>query len=175
MLPPAADMLDVSSSRHDGVHRMHDFRRAVVACVLLFGALAARPTCADVVGTPAHEAQSRAAEVDWAHAQAYDIILTEFHFAPSRIVLRHGQPYALRLENKGRFRHTFTAPEFFHAVAFRPGEAATEVEQSGGSFSLAAGEVEEIDFVPLQAGTYPLDCTKPLHGLFGMTGDIIVE
>jgi uncharacterized cupredoxin-like copper-binding protein len=76
----------------------------------------------------------------------------------------------LRLENTGRLRHTFTAPEFFRAVAFRPGEAATEAEQSGGSLSLPAGEVEEIDLVPLQPGTYAVECTKPLHGLFGMTG-----
>jgi uncharacterized cupredoxin-like copper-binding protein len=33
----------------------------------------------------------------------------------------------------------------------------------------------EIEFVPLQAGIYALECTKPLHGLFGMTGDIVVE
>ena len=154
---------------------MHEFRHTVVACVLLFGALAARPSCADVVGPPPTEAQVRAAEVDWTHAQHYDIILSEFHFAPSRIVLQHGEPYALRLENGGRFRHTFTAPGFFRAVVFRPGGAATEAEQSGGSLSLAAGEVEEIEFVPLQAGTYALECTKPLHGLFGMTGDIVVQ
>ena len=43
------------------------------------------------------------------------------------------------------------------------------------SLSLAAGEVEEIELVPLQAGTYAVECTKPLHGLFGMTGDIVVE
>ena len=99
------------------------------------------PSCADVVGPPRAEAQAHAAEVDWTHAQHYDVILSEFHFAPSQIVLRHGEPYGLRLENRGRFRHTFTAPEFFRAVAFRPGEAATEAEQSGGSLSVAAGEV----------------------------------
>jgi uncharacterized cupredoxin-like copper-binding protein len=153
---------------------MHAFRHAVVACVLLFGALAGRLSCADVVGPPPEE-QVRAAEVDWTHAQPYDVIFSEFHFAPSRIVLQHGEPYALRLENRGRFRHTFTAPEFFRAVAFRPGRAASEAGQPGGSLSLAAGEVEEIDFVPLQAGTYALECTKPLHGLFGMTGDIVVQ
>jgi uncharacterized cupredoxin-like copper-binding protein len=154
---------------------MYDLRHAVVACVLLFGALAARPSCADVVGPPPAEAQARAPEVDWTHAQPYDIILTEFHFAPSRIVLQHGQPYVLRLENKGRFRHTFTAPEFFRALAFRPGETAAKAEQLGGSLSVGAGEVAEIDFVPLQAGTYALECTKPFHSLFGMTGDIVVE
>jgi uncharacterized cupredoxin-like copper-binding protein len=153
---------------------MHSSRHAAVFCVLLFGALAGRSLCADVVGPPP-EAQVGAADVDWTHARHYDIILSEFHFAPSRIVLQHGEPYALRLENRGRFRHTFTAPEFFRAVAFRPGGASTEGEQPDGSLSLAAGEVREIEFIPLQAGTYALECTKPLHGLFGMTGDIIVQ
>jgi uncharacterized cupredoxin-like copper-binding protein len=154
---------------------MHAFRHVVVAYVLLFGGLAARPSCADVIGPPPAKAQARAAEVDWTHAQHYDVILSEFHFAPSRIVLQHGEPYMLRLENTGRLRHTFTAPEFFRAVAFRPGEAATEAEQSGGSLSLPAGEVEEIGLVPLQPGTYAVECTKPLHGLFGMSGDIVTQ
>ena len=153
---------------------MHDFRNAVLACVLLFGALNARLSCADVVGATS-EAPPRPSEVDWTHAQHYDVMLSEFHFAPSRIILQRGQPYALRLENKGRFRHTFTAPEFFRSVAFRGAGDATETERSEGSFSLAAGDVKEIDVLPLQAGTYPLECTKPLHGLFGMTGDIVVQ
>ena len=153
---------------------MHDFRYAIVACVLLFGGLAGRPSCADPVKGPTPEAQPSATDVDWTHTRYYDIILDEFHFAPSRIVLRHGEPYAFRLENRGRFRHTFTAPEFFRAITFGPG-VANEAEQAAGGFSLAAGEVKEIELVPLQAGTYPLECTKPLHGVFGMTGDIIVQ
>jgi uncharacterized cupredoxin-like copper-binding protein len=154
---------------------MHGLRLAVVgACVLVLGALAARPACADASGT-APGAPAGAAEVDWTRAQPYDVMLTEFHFAPSRIVLRQGEPYALRLENAGRFRHTFTAPEFFRTVAFRPGGAGTPAEESGGSLSIAAGEVEEIDLVPLQAGTFSLECSKPLHGFFGMTGEIVVQ
>jgi uncharacterized cupredoxin-like copper-binding protein len=153
---------------------MREFRHTVVAYVLLLGVLAPRPPSADMV-SPSPEAQMRPAEVDWTHMQHYNIILNEFHFAPSRIVLQHGKPYALQLENTGRFRHTFTAPEFFRAVAFKPGEAATEAENSDGSLSLGAGEIEEIEFVPLRAGTYALECTKPLHGLFGMTGDIVVQ
>jgi uncharacterized cupredoxin-like copper-binding protein len=163
-----------SSSRRAEVHRMHGLRLAVVACVSLLGALGARSSCAEV-GSLSPGVQAGAAEVDWTRAQPYDVILTEFHFAPTRIVLRHGEPYALRLENAGRFRHTFTAPEFFRAVAFRPGGAGTQAEQSGGSLSIAAGEVEEIDLVPLQAGTFSLECSKPLHGLFGMTGEIVVQ
>lgn len=152
---------------------MRGLRLTVVADMLLVGAFVVQPASADVSGTPP-AAQAGAADVDWTRAQAYDVILTEFRFAPPRIVLRQGEPYALRLENERRFRHTFTAPEFFRAVAFRPGGAAPEAEQSG-SLSVAAGEVEEVDFVPLQVGTYSLECSKPLHGLFGMTGEIVVQ
>ena len=152
---------------------MHIFRLAAV-CAVLFGTLAGRPACAaEVGGSP--EAQVRAIEADWEQARHYHVILNEFHFAPSRIVLQQGDPYALRLENRGRFRHTFTAPEFFRAVTLRPGGAASEAEQSGGSLSIAPGEVVEIEFVPLQPAAYALECTKPLHGVFGMTGDIVVE
>ncbi len=151
---------------------MHAFRHLAVACVL--GVVAPRPSSAAVV-TPPSQAQARPEEADWTHARRFDIILSEFQFAPSEIAFRLGEPYVLRLENKGRFRHNFTAPAFFRTVAFRPGRAASEAEHSGGSFSLAAGEVQEIEFVPLQAGTYALECTKPLHGLFGMSGDIVVR
>lgn len=147
------------------------FERLAVA--LLLGVLAAIPWPAAAAGPPLTE-RARADDLDWARARHYDVALSEFHFNPVRITLERGQPYALRLENKGRFRHTFTAPAFFHTVVFRPGGAATEAETSGG-LSLGAGEVAEIEFVPLQAGTYAVECTKPLHGLFGMSGDILVQ
>jgi uncharacterized cupredoxin-like copper-binding protein len=151
---------------------MRGARDVVFCCLALFGALAAGPSSAAVAGTPS--AAAPAQEVDWTQVQAYDIVLTEFHFEPARIVLRQGLPYTLRLENQGGFRHTFTAPEFFRTVVFGPHGAATEAEQSGG-LSLAADEVKEVTLVPMQAGTYPLDCTKPMHGLFGMEGEIVVE
>lgn len=147
--------------------------RARVAYTLLLGTLTPIPSPAVTAG-PAATAQTRASDVDWARARHYDITLSEFHFAPSRITLQRGEPYALRLENKGRFRHTFTAPAFFRTVAFKPGGAATEAETTGG-LSLGANESAEIEFVPLRQGTYAVECTKPLHGVFGMSGDIVVQ
>lgn len=153
---------------------MHVFHYAAVICGVLAGAIAGRPACGGEIGASSN-ARERAIEADWTQARHYDVILGEFHYAPSRIVLQQGHAYALRLENNGRFRHTFTAPEFFRAVALSPGGSSSAVAQSGGSLDLAAGEVVELQFVPLQAGTYALGCTKPLHGLFGMTGEIVVE
>lgn len=150
---------------------MHELRYALVACVI--GALVPCPSSADVV-SPGPKAQVRPNDVDWTRARHYDITLSEFQFAPSRITLQRGDPYALKLENKGRLRHTFMAPAFFRAVVLRPGAAASEAAASGG-LSLGAGEVMEIDLVPSQPGTYALGCTRPLHGLFGMSGDIVVR
>lgn len=155
---------------------MRGYRHLAVACSLVLILIAPAPRLLGAeVATTSARAQARAEQADWAHARRLDIILSEFQFAPSEIAVDVGAPYVLRLENKGWFRHDFTAPAFFRSVAFGPGQSASEAQRSGGSFSLAPGEVQEIEFVPLQAGKYALECTKPLHGLFGMSGDIIVR
>ena len=103
-----------------------------------------------------------------------DIVLNEYSFTPSHLVLQADQPYALHLRNAGSTRHTFTAPEFFASVAFGPG-AADQIRADGGTVSVAAGESTAVDVVPLRPGTYPLTCERPLHSLFGMTGEIVVQ
>jgi uncharacterized cupredoxin-like copper-binding protein len=118
--------------------------------------------------------RSAPASADWARAQPYPVVLGEFHYEPAPIVLRVGQPYVLRLQNAGRFSHTFTAPSFFHAAQVRQDPAGKEAEASGGVV-LAAGKTMELGVLPLQAGSYALECTKPLHALLGMSGDIIVQ
>ncbi len=142
-------------------------RRATPAALLLLalGACAAPP--------PLAERQSAA--VDWSRAPVVGISLDEYAFRPERITLRAGEPVRLRLTNAGARRHDFTAPAFFAAAATRPGDAAgAALRAAGGSVDVPAGEAREVDVLPLAAGTYPLDCDKPLHGMFGMTGEIVV-
>lgn len=147
-------------------------RRILVTLIALLGAVASERAGADPIS--GSQGARAAAAVDWAQAQPYPVILGEFHYQPHRIILRRGQPYVLRLQNAGRISHTFTAPSFFKTVRFRQDPAGKEAEASGG-LVLAAGEAVEIGLVPLQAGSYALECTKPLHGLFGMSGDILVD
>lgn len=145
----------------------------IVACMVLISVFALRLPGAGAADPSA--GRESLAKIDWTLARDYAVVLDEFHFSPSPIVFDHGYPYALRLENKGRFSHTFTAPAFFRSVEMRPGLAASEVERSDGSLTLSAGEVKTVYVVPREAGTYGLECKKLLHGLFGMSGDIVVR
>ena len=38
--------------------------------------------------------------------------------------------------------------------------------------SVAPGEQKVLHFVPVAKGAYALECTRPLHAIFGMTGTI---
>jgi uncharacterized cupredoxin-like copper-binding protein len=117
-----------------------------------------------------------AAAVDWAKAERVDVALVDFDFQPARIVLERGQPYQLHLENRGKGGHNFDAPAFFRAVTLRDGPMATEVRDGKGAVELARGQSKDIDLVPTEPGTYPLECTHLLHAaIFGMTGEIVVK
>ena len=124
---------------------------------------------------PSPLAQRDAPATDWSRARVIEIALDEYAFKPERITLRAGEPVRLRLANAGARGHDFTAPAFFAAAATRPGDAAgAALRAAGGSVDVPAGEAREIALLPLAPGTYLLDCDKPLHGMFGMTGEIVV-
>lgn len=117
------------------------------------------------------------AKVDWSRARAVTVDLESFDFGPSVLTFRADQPYALTLVNKSSGSHTFTAPEFFRSIAVhslsgqRDGGAVQELQSIG----LKGGETRRLDFVSVQKGSYHLECSEPLHALFGMTGTIRVE
>jgi hypothetical protein len=54
-----------------------------------------------------------AADVDWSKAEPVSVVMVDDKFVPERLTLRHGVPYRLHLENRGKDLHEFTAPEFF--------------------------------------------------------------
>jgi uncharacterized cupredoxin-like copper-binding protein len=112
--------------------------------------------------------------VDWSGAQLVEVVMTDFHFAPSTIELSEGRPYRLRLVNRGSGTHDFTAPEFFRAVALEPGGGAGQVANAG-TVELGRGETAELVLVPLRKGEYDLECTHLLHSTLGMTGKIKVS
>lgn len=143
---------------------------------LLFLALLLVAACGrleDRYGEPGsgyvEDAAARTAAADFSKAEAVTVGLDSFEFAPDALVFRAGRPYSLTLVNHGKGGHTFTAPEFFRAIAVRSQASLLE------SIALEAGQSRTLEFVPVRAGTYELECERPLHGVFGMTGSIRIE
>ena len=145
--------------------------RALPLALLLLAGCATEP---EPIRPPA-EAAKHLADVDWSQAERVEVTLTDFAFAPDRLVFERGQPYRLHLENRGSGGHNFAAPAFFQAVALRADAVANAAGARGGEIELAAGEAKDAYLVPLQAGRFPLECTHFLHPIFGMTGEIVVR
>jgi uncharacterized cupredoxin-like copper-binding protein len=111
------------------------------------------------------------AEPDWTRARHVEVDLSSFKFAPRTIVLPAGQPVILRLVNRSKGGHDFTAREFFAAARIRPEDRA---KLARGSIDLAGGQSAEIALVPA-AGRYKLVCSHAFHSTFGMKGRIEVR
>jgi len=111
-----------------------------------------------------------ATPVDWSQAQTVTVVATDYRFDPSRLTLRVGVPYRLRLENRGQELHDFTAPAFLQSVELG---TPKPLNADGRQVVLQPGVQTDLYFVPRQAGRYPFVCAD--HDWAGMTGEILVE
>ena len=69
--------------------------------------------------------------VDWSKAEAVNLLMVDNQFVPDHLSFRHGMPYRLHLENRGKDLHEFTAPEFLaDAVVRDPGALANAGQES---------------------------------------------
>jgi uncharacterized cupredoxin-like copper-binding protein len=120
---------------------------------------------------PMSAARSQSAvAVDWSAAQSVNIMLIDNKFVPEHIILRHGVPYQLHLENHGHDLHEFTAPELFGASILRNlGQLANDAQE----IVMHPGDIIEVELMPLKPGTYRLICAD--HDWDGMVGEIAVE
>ena len=96
------------------------------------------------------------------------ITLTSYHFTPSPIVLRAGQPVRMVFQNRAGKGHDFKAPQFFASSRILSGQAPE------GEVELDAGESAAITLVPAR-GTYPVHCSKFMHAALGMKSEIVVQ
>ena len=93
--------------------------------------------------------------------------------APARIgraLLIQGVAYRLRVDNKGKETHEFTAPDFFKAVELRD---AKPLNADHTEIVVQPGEHKDLYFVAKQAGSYKLICSD--HDWAGMVGSITVS
>ena len=152
-----------------------------ILAVALAAFLSACSSADDTFGNPADGYPGSAREVadaaDWSKAETLKIDLAEFSYSPETLVFRLGQPYILNLVNTGSLPHRFVAKEFFRAVAARR-LLYTDAESSYPALdgvALKPQEMKTLYFVPILPGDYHVSCDRPLHGLLGMTGRILIE
>ncbi len=125
----------------------------------------------------ATDVAQRTAGVDWAGAEAVEVALSEFRFAPTPLVFRQGVPYRLSLRNTGQRSHTFVSEGFFKGIAAgRLVSSGTVTTQPYVvSIEVPAGAVKELHFVAVRTGSFHLKCTVFLHESFGMEGTITIR
>jgi Cu+-exporting ATPase len=130
---------------------------ALVALAVGAAALWLAPTTPEhAMAAPVAAHEEGAAD---AVAQNVPVVMGEFGFTPSRIVVKVGQPVRVTVLNTGKIPHDWTPqglPGVDHVHA-PPGQAASAV------------------FTPTQVGTYRVVCTEPGHEAAGMVGELVVE
>jgi uncharacterized cupredoxin-like copper-binding protein len=97
-------------------------------------------------------------------------------FTPNALTFQAGKLYKLVLVNQSKSQHYFSALRFAAAVWTR------KVEVEGAEIKGAIREIEVLPggqaawfIVPVQAGTFELQCTVPGHAEAGMIGEIMIE
>ncbi len=98
------------------------------------------------------------------------------HFVPTSLVFEAGKLYKLVLENPSKAKHYFSALRFAAAVWTRKVETeAAEIKGAVREIELKPGGRAEWFFVPVQAGSFELECTIPGHAEAGMTGILVIR
>ena len=120
---------------------------------------------------------ARVKAADWDQRQELTIELTEYSFGPHELTLKAGQPYEIKVVNKGAIKHEFTAEDFFSSVAFRKAEDASAEFKAPAprEVEVFEGQGIELFLIPTQAGTYKLVCEIEGHLEAGMFGTITVQ
>src|ERR671932_2935101 len=117
---------------------------ALAAALLVAGCAAKDVVATDPAGYLA-DAPQRVAAADWSRAETVELSLSEFKYAPAALRFRSGEPYRLRLVNRGIEPHDLSSPSFFQAIAVQKlvgpkGELAAPMLRSIG---VGASEAKE--------------------------------
>ncbi|HEV2302821.1 MAG TPA: cupredoxin domain-containing protein [Stellaceae bacterium] len=112
----------------------------------------------------------RAAARDWSHARSVRVLMFDYRFEPSRLVLRRGVPYRLHLVNRGKEWHELTAPEFFRTVALGNAKVLNE---TNNELAVPPGGARDLYLIPQAAGRYGFYCAD--HDWAGMVGSVSVR
>jgi uncharacterized cupredoxin-like copper-binding protein len=106
----------------------------------------------------------------WAHPQIVTVVMVDNRFEPDQLTFKQGKPYELRLENRGKDMHEFTAPAFLKAATIEDKRMLTN---GGTDIVVQSGKSVQILLIAPPKGHYDLTCAD--HDWDGMTGSIAVE
>jgi uncharacterized cupredoxin-like copper-binding protein len=105
-----------------------------------------------------------------AEAPPVTIVMSEYDFAPKRVILHHGVRYRLHLQNTGKEVHEFTAPAFFKIAQIENPDA---LDPDRKQVVLQPNETKDVLLSAPRPGSYDLRCAD--HDWAGMLGRIIVK
>jgi uncharacterized cupredoxin-like copper-binding protein len=111
-----------------------------------------------------------AGAADWPAAHKVRVVTVEYAFKPAKLTFQQGVAYRLRVDNRGKETHEFTAPDFFKAVDLRD---AKPLNTDHTEIVVQPGEHKDLYFVAKQPGSYKLICSD--HDWAGMVGSITVS
>lgn len=127
-------------------------------------------------------ATAAAAATDSGQSKPTDIVMLlgtkdeDRVFTPSKQTFEAGKAYRLVLINITSEKHFFSAPDFTAAISSRKlefkGDAAKD---PAGAIEVGSGGRAAWAFVPVRAGSYPLECTSPGHAKDGMTAILEIK
>ena len=106
----------------------------------------------------------------WSGAAPLTVVMVDNRFEPSDLVFQTGKSYALRLENRGKEMHEFTAPAFLKAARVRD---RTQMANGGTDIVVQPGKTVRIFLIAPAKGHYDLTCAD--HDWDGMVGTITVK
>ena len=111
-----------------------------------------------------------AGATDWSAARKIRVVTVEYTFKPANLTFQQGVAYRLRIDNKGKETHEFTAPDFFKTVELRD---AKPLNADHTEIVVQPGQHKDFYFVAKHAGSYKLICSD--HDWAGMLGSITVS
>ena len=106
----------------------------------------------------------------WSHPRVVTEVMVDNHFEPDHLTFHSGQPTELRLENRGKDLHEFTAPAFLKAARVRD---RRKLANGGTDIVVPSGTSVRILLIPGPKGQYDLTCAD--HDWDGMVGGITVD
>jgi plastocyanin len=113
----------------------------------------------------------RAAATGWSPATRLRVLMVDYRFVPSRLVLRRGTAYRLTFVNRNKTEwHEFTAPRFLKSVALGNPRALNAAHTE---LAVPPGGMRHLYLVPHAAGRYRFYCAD--HDWAGMVGTITVR